>query len=201
MTGIESAETGRRPTIQECAKAVEIMGRPGMVKYFPADAGSRAMIIDELYCMVPSSSALSWLTSAMVRRIGNWDSLKTLRAVLESRYISLDADRRPRNWADALFLDDFEPPPKSLPPAEQEIPTLLPAAPEPAHCGHCKDSGLLYSHGQTNPWQFCCCVYATRKREREPGAVDEANAAVAKLLRLSESFAPRIARREAHVAV
>jgi hypothetical protein len=189
MNAIDCTETGRRPTIQEALKAVEIMGRPGMVKYFPCDADSREMIIDELMCMTPSVEALRWLTSAMVRRVGEWRSLRELRLVLESRYTPLDVDRHPMTpWAYVPQLDDFEEVAKPLPlpaVAQEELPKLLAAAPVADRCPNCDSLGLLYSPGSTAPWQYCECESGARKRKHEPGGVSQANAAVAKLLRLS----------------
>lgn len=74
------------PTAEQIHKAVQAMGAPGMVRYFPADEYARELIAEELLRMVPSVDALRWLVSALVREVGEWRSLQTLRALLCTRF-------------------------------------------------------------------------------------------------------------------
>lgn len=78
------------PTIQDIGKAVEAMGRPGIVRYFPSDRIAREIIIRDLESMVPSVEALRWLTNAFIRQVGVWTSAKELRGILCSRYTPRD---------------------------------------------------------------------------------------------------------------
>jgi len=200
-----------RPTIEQVLKAVETMGAPGMVKFFPCDALSRELIADELYCMMPSEEALKWLVSTIVRTVGEWQSLKEIRALLGTRYTPLDAARFPTphcsipgftpDGSEQLYLaaeaeqsqrriEGWKREAKLLPAAEQEANRKLLVAVAAAHCPRCRNSGLLETPGVVAPWQWCECEHGAHRREREPGVVDQSNAAVAKLWRLAGRSVP-----------
>ena len=83
-----------KPTPEQIAAAVHAMDS-GLIKFFPADEKSRAAIMFELERMIPSIEALRWLTDTYVRRIGEWHSLKELRAVMCSKFPPLDGLRVP----------------------------------------------------------------------------------------------------------
>lgn len=70
-----------RPRIEELIEAVGVLGS-GIVKYFPADAKVREIIVRDMESMVPTVAALNWLVEQYVRKIGEWHSLKELRGVL-----------------------------------------------------------------------------------------------------------------------
>jgi hypothetical protein len=197
-----------RPTIEQVLKAVETMGAPGIMKFFPCDALGRELITDELYMMVPSVEALQWLVSIMVRSVGEWQSLREIRALLGTRFKPLDAARFPTpdcsipgfTPADSerlcpaaeaqQQLEARELEARLLPAAEKEANRkLLTAAFAVAHCQRCGNSGLVESPSEATHWQWCVCVHARRKHEQEPGAVDRANAAVVKIRKLSRPAA------------
>jgi helix-turn-helix protein len=65
--------------------------------------------------------------------------------------------------------------------------TVLPPPmfPAPATCSLCGNSGLIERPGSPEHWTWCTCEGAVAQREREPNRVAEANAAVAKLLKVA----------------
>jgi hypothetical protein len=74
-----------------------------VMRYFPAEAGARLMIADELRQMCADVAQMAWLARRMSQLFSDWPGLPAMRAVFWSRYIPLDR-RHALNEA-AIFPD------------------------------------------------------------------------------------------------
>jgi len=61
-----------------------------MLRYFPADEGTRAAVAALLAAICPDKEALLWLVDEFTNRIGEWRGPKELRAVLSTRWMPAD---------------------------------------------------------------------------------------------------------------
>jgi hypothetical protein len=69
-----------RPDAKQILEAVRSLSN--FLKFFPSDERVREVIMHELARMVPTQEDLNWLVEIYIRQIGEWYSLKELRAVL-----------------------------------------------------------------------------------------------------------------------
>lgn len=114
------------PKISEESAATGVSMLSAM-KFFPAEAGARMVIADELSSLCNDDLQVLWLAKRMCQLFTEWPGLPALRALFWSKYVPLD--RRPSTSGDDALFPDGVPPeipeqdasPIALPPGRRSV--------------------------------------------------------------------------------
>lgn len=81
-----------KPTKAQIAEAVAVMGA---LKYFPAEATVRLVVMQLLQSMCDRNDRLDWLVKTLINHVGEWPGTAQLRALYATQWHPADGDEGP----------------------------------------------------------------------------------------------------------